>query len=218
MAAGVPLEHAVKLSNLAAGLVVAKVGTATVKPSELMHEIQQRTVMENDRKVMDLADAIERVALWRRKGLRVGFTNGCFDLLHPGHITLLNQAKAHCDRLVVGLNSDSSAARVKGAGRPIQDELARSIVLASLSCVDMVVFFSEDTPETLIRALQPMVLVKGADYQPEEVVGADLVTAWGGELVLVDLVPNNSTTKIVRQVRRSFSRPRRLSRTAGAHP
>jgi D-beta-D-heptose 7-phosphate kinase/D-beta-D-heptose 1-phosphate adenosyltransferase len=168
--------------------------------------------------MLDLADAIERVALWRRKGLRVGFTNGCFDLLHPGHITLLNQAKAHCDLLVVGLNSDSSAARVKGAGRPIQDELARSIVLASLSCVDMVVIFSEDTPEALIRALQPMVLVKGADYRPEEVVGADLVTAWGGDLVLIDPVPNNSTTKIVRQVRRSFRRSRGLSRTAGAHP
>jgi D-beta-D-heptose 7-phosphate kinase/D-beta-D-heptose 1-phosphate adenosyltransferase len=164
---------------------------------------------------MDLAEAMERVALWRCKGLRVGFTDGCFDLLHPGHITLLNQAKAHCDRLVVGLNSDSSAARLKGAGRPIQDEIARSIVLASLGCVDMVVIYSEDTPETLIRALRPTVLVKGANYRPEEVVGVDLVKGWGGELVLVDPVPNRSTTQIVRQVRQGFDRAR-FSGTAGA--
>ena len=125
---------------------------------------------------------------------RSGFTNGCFDLLHPGHISLLRQARAACDRLVVGLNSDASVARLKGPSRPVQAETARAVVLASLEDVDRVVVFGEDTPLELIEALRPDVLVKGADYSVEEVVGAKEVQAYGGEVVLAELKPGHSTT------------------------
>jgi D-beta-D-heptose 7-phosphate kinase/D-beta-D-heptose 1-phosphate adenosyltransferase len=130
----------------------------------------------------------------------VGFTNGCYDLLHPGHVSLLAQAKAACDRLVVGLNSDASVSRLKGPTRPVQSEAARATVLASLASVDMVVIFGEDTPlETIIR-LRPDVLVKGADYTVATVVGADLVQGWGGQVVLAKLVEGQSTTKTIARI------------------
>ena len=134
---------------------------------------------------------------WRGAGLRLGVTNGCFDLLHPGHVSLLAQARAACDRLIVGLNSDASARRLKGAGRPIQSEAARAAVLASLASVDLVVVFGEDTPLKLIEALKPDVLVKGADYARDEVVGADLVERHGGKLILVELAPGHSTSDMI---------------------
>ena len=134
-----------------------------------------------------------------RAGLRVGFTNGCFDLLHPGHVKVLAKARAACDRLVVGLNGDASVPRLKGEGRPIQDVHARAEVLAALEAVDLVVVFDEDTPLELIGRLRPTVLVKGGDYRKEDVVGREVVEAEGGEVVLVDLVPGHSTTDIVRR-------------------
>jgi D-beta-D-heptose 7-phosphate kinase / D-beta-D-heptose 1-phosphate adenosyltransferase len=143
------------------------------------------------------------VERWRRQGFRIGFTNGCFDLLHPGHVSLIAQAKAACDRLVVGLNSDRSARRLKGPTRPVQLELARSAVLASLSAVDLIVIFEEDTPIELIRAIQPKVLVKGADYRLDEVVGADIVKRGGGEVLLADLMPGYSTTATIARLARS---------------
>jgi len=142
-------------------------------------------------------EAEEQVGRWRRRGWRVGFTNGCFDLLHPGHVSLLSQAKAACDRLVVGLNSDASVKRLKGANRPVQSEAARATVLASLASVDLVAIFEEDTPERLIKALHPEVLVKGADYTIDTVVGADLVQGWGGTVVLAELSPGHSTTATI---------------------
>jgi len=129
--------------------------------------------------------------------LRVGFTNGCFDLLHPGHVRVLVEARAACDRLVVGLNGDASAARLKGDGRPIQNEKARAEVLAALEAVDLVVIFDEDTPLALIRKVRPMVLVKGGDYRREEVVGREVVEADGGEVVIVASVPGHSTSALV---------------------
>jgi D-beta-D-heptose 7-phosphate kinase/D-beta-D-heptose 1-phosphate adenosyltransferase len=140
----------------------------------------------------------ERLADWRKHGLRVGFTNGCFDLLHRGHIKLLAEARAACDRLVVGLNSDASTARLKGQGRPINPAEGRAEVLAALEAVDLVVVFEEDTPLELIERVRPAVLVKGADYKRDEVVGGDVVEAMGGTVVLVDLVPGHSTTSMVR--------------------
>ena len=135
--------------------------------------------------------------MWRRSGLRIGFTNGCFDILHRGHIRLLAEARAACDRLVVGLNSDASTQRLKGKTRPINPEAGRAEVLAALEAVDLVVVFEEDTPLELIKHVRPAVLVKGADYKREDVVGRDVVEAAGGSVILVDLVPGQSTTAIV---------------------
>ena len=142
-----------------------------------------------------------RAAAWRRQGLRVVFTNGVFDLLHPGHIKLLREARRHGDRLVVGINSDASVRRLKGSGRPVQALRARAEVLAALRDVDLVVAFSEDTPLALIRALRPGVLVKGADYTEDRIVGAAEVRSWGGRVVRVRLHPGrlSSTTRLVRR-------------------
>jgi D-beta-D-heptose 7-phosphate kinase/D-beta-D-heptose 1-phosphate adenosyltransferase len=139
----------------------------------------------------------ERLNEWRRAGLRIGFTNGCFDLLHPGHLKVLAEARAACDRLVVGLNSDASTRRLKGPSRPIQDERARAQLLAALEAVDLVAIFDEDTPVELIRRVRPQVLVKGGDYTKDQVVGRELVEASGGEVVIVDILPDRSTTRLV---------------------
>ena len=143
----------------------------------------------------------ERLARWRSAGLRVVFTNGCFDLLHAGHLALLKQAARHGDVLVVGLNSDRSTARLKGPGRPIVPEDARAAMLAALECVAAVVVFDEETPLELIREIRPQALVKGADYTLDQVVGRDLVVAWGGDVILVPLVPGHSTTALVAELR-----------------
>jgi len=194
LAAGAGLADAAALANTAAGIVVGKVGTAVVRAAELARALRHSERLQADEKLLDLPTATERVEGWRRLGLRVGFTNGCFDLVHPGHVSLLNQARAACGRLVVGLNTDASVARLKGPGRPIQGEAARATVLASMAAVDAVVLFGEETPIELIRALRPDVLIKGADYRLEQVVGADLVHGWGGRVLLAELAPGHSTT------------------------
>ncbi|MEQ9256700.1 MAG: D-glycero-beta-D-manno-heptose 1-phosphate adenylyltransferase, partial [Alphaproteobacteria bacterium] len=146
------------------------------------------------------ADAlVERVERWRRQGLRVAFTNGCFDLIHPGHVSVLAQARAAADRLIVGLNTDASVRRLKGAGRPLQEEGARAQVLAAFADVDAVGLFDEDTPVALIERLRPDVLVKGADYRPEDVPGREEVESWGGRLLLVAIEPGFSTTGLARK-------------------
>ena len=170
---GVGLIDAARLGNIAAGIVVGKVGTAVVYASELAACLDGRDRRSDADKVMSRAHALDLVARWRRQGLRIGFTNGCFDLLHPGHVALLRQAKAACDRLVVGLNSDASAARLKGPRRPVQSESARAAVLASLAAVDLVVIFEEDTPIELIRRSGRSYWSKGADYRSIRWSGAD---------------------------------------------
>lgn len=202
LAAGASLSAAARLANVAAGLVVGKVGTAVVHVEELLGELLEEQSERDHGKVMGLSDALELVDRWRRAGRKIGFTNGCFDLLHPGHVSLLSQARRTCDRLVVGLNADSSVRRLKGPERPVQNELARAAVLASLVPVDLVVLFSEDTPAKLIEAVKPDVLVKGADYTVENVVGADFVQSYGGEVMLAELIPEQSTTRLVRRMRR----------------
>ncbi|WP_114394158.1 D-glycero-beta-D-manno-heptose-7-phosphate kinase [Oleisolibacter albus] len=202
LAAGAELTAAARLATVAAGIVVAKVGTAVVRPDELRTAVH-RSGWESDAiKVVGLEAALERVARWRVQGLRVGFTNGCFDLLHPGHVSLLSQARSACDRLVVGLNSDASVKRLKGETRPVQGEGARATVLASLSSVDLVVVFEEDTPLRLIETLRPDVLVKGADYTIATVVGADVVQSYGGTVFLADLIQGQSTTRMVERMKR----------------
>jgi D-beta-D-heptose 7-phosphate kinase / D-beta-D-heptose 1-phosphate adenosyltransferase len=202
LGAGLGTIDAARLANVAAGIVVGKIGTAVAYPSELAACLGGREPDSAD-KVMPRAQALDLVERWRRHGLRIGFTNGCFDLLHPGHVSLISQARAACDRLVVGLNGDGSARRLKGPTRPIQRELARSAVLASLAAVDLIVVFEEDTPIELIRAIRPKVLVKGADYRPDEVVGADIVKRGGGEVLLAELLPGYSTTATIARFARS---------------
>jgi len=200
LAAGADYGIAAQLANVAAGIVVGKVGTAVAYADDVVHALHHQGLSSAEAKVLGLAPALDRVETWRRRGLKVGFTNGCFDLLHPGHVSLLAQARDACDRLIVGLNSDASVARLKGAGRPIQTEAARATVLASLATVDMVVIFAEDTPLALIESLRPDVLVKGADYTVEKVVGAAEVQGWGGCVVLVELEPGHSTTATISRI------------------
>lgn len=199
LAVGLALPVAARLANLAAGIVVGKIGTAVARPEELLDRVAPGTAPL--RKVLTRDHAAEQVERWRRRGFRVGFTNGCFDLLHPGHVHLLDQARAACDRLVVGLNSDASVRRLKGATRPVQGEAARAAVLASLAAADAVVLFEEDTPEALLRLLRPDVLVKGADYTLDRVVGRDFVESYGGRVLLAELLPGNSTTATIARLR-----------------
>jgi D-beta-D-heptose 7-phosphate kinase / D-beta-D-heptose 1-phosphate adenosyltransferase len=196
-----PFEPAMRAANAAAAVVVGKRGTATVSLGELRHRIlPAASLAPEDKIVFDWSVLDRRLAEWRQAGLRIGFTNGCFDLLHRGHIKLLAEARAACDRLVVGLNSDASTTRLKGKGRPINPAEGRAEVLAALEAVDLVVVFEEDTPLELIKRVRPAVLIKGADYKREEVVGHEVVEAGGGTVVLVDLVQGQSTTNIVRRV------------------
>ena len=198
LVSGAGTANAARLANAAAGVVVAKRGTAFVSVDELRELFFSRPRFEVRAKIFADAAAAKAAALdWRRQGLVVGLTNGCFDLLHPGHIALLAGARSLCDRLIVGLNADASVKRLKGESRPIQDEASRATVLAALAMVDGVVVFGEDTPLALISALQPDVLVKGADYTLDQVVGRDVVEAHGGGVALVEILPNMSTTRIV---------------------
>jgi D-beta-D-heptose 7-phosphate kinase/D-beta-D-heptose 1-phosphate adenosyltransferase len=202
LAAGLPLEKAARLASVAAGIVVAKVGTAVAYTADLLRALRHDDMANGENKFVTLEQAIDEVGRWRRLGHKVGFTNGCFDLLHPGHVSLIGQARAACDRLVVGLNSDASVRRLKGPTRPVQGETARATVLASLGQVDLVVIFAEDTPIEAIRALRPDVLVKGADYTKDKVVGAADVESWGGRVVLAKLVDGQSTTATIRKLAR----------------
>jgi len=199
LAARLELPVAVRLANIAAGIVVGKVGTAVAREADLLAALSP--VAGSLRKIVSREAAVEHVQRWHHKGWRVGFTNGCFDLLHPGHLHLLEEAREACDRLVVGLNSDASVRRLKGADRPVQQEAARAAVLASLASVDLVTVFEEATPEALIDALRPDLLVKGANYTPDQVVGAETVRGWGGQVLLAELVPGHSTAATVERMR-----------------
>lgn len=200
IALGVPALEAAQLANTAAGVAVGKVGTAAAYASEILTALHEAAFLSSEAKVATLASACDRVETWRRQGRRIGFTNGCFDMLHPGHISLLNQARHACDALVVGLNGDDSVRRLKGENRPVQQEHGRAAVMASLSPVDLVVIFNEDTPIDLITALRPDVLVKGQDYAREEVVGANEVESWGGKVVLAEILDGYSTTENLRRL------------------
>jgi D-beta-D-heptose 7-phosphate kinase / D-beta-D-heptose 1-phosphate adenosyltransferase len=205
LAIGAEFEPAMRAANAAAAVVVGKRGTATASVAELRSRILPAASLAAEEKIIfDWSVLDERLDQWRRHDLRVGFTNGCFDLLHPGHVKVLTAARAVCDRLVVGLNDDASVRRLKGEGRPMQEVHARAEVLAALEAVDLVVVFGSDTPLELIGRVRPRVLVKGGDYRPEQVVGRDLVEAEGGEVVLIDLMPGHSTSRLVQRSVRSL--------------
>ena len=175
LASKLELHEAAALANLAAGIVVGRLGTAVVTAQDLKTALSVHEHASGVHKILPLTAAESQVQQWKREGKTVGFTNGCFDLMHPGHLSLLQESKFHCDKLIVALNSDDSVKRLKGPTRPVNGEVERALLLASLSVVDMVVIFEEDTPRTLIAALKPNVLAKGADYQRHEVVGHEIV-------------------------------------------
>ena len=198
LASGRPPEGAMAIANLAGGIAVSRAGTSIVLAEEVEAE---RSLLADDDvaakgAIVDAETAVRLRQIWKRQGLVVGFTNGCFDLVHPGHVALLREAGKACDRLIVGLNSDASVRRLKGESRPVQAELARAAVLGAIDHVNLVVLFEDDTPYDLIKALAPDILVKGADYRIDEIVGADIVTAGGGKVMTVELVPGQSTTRL----------------------
>lgn len=201
VAAGLALTDAMALADLAAGTAVGKAGTATVSPEELL-DAAIPGAGDVDWRVLSRDSAASVVRSWHRDGLKVGFTNGCFDILHPGHLASLRHARSVCDRLVVGLNSDASVTRLKGEGRPVNPAAHRAAMLAALESVDRVVVFEEDTPEALIRAIAPDVMVKGADYKADDLPGADFIRARGGEIVIAPLQPGFSTTALVEKMKR----------------
>ena len=202
LAANAGFEPAMRAANAAAAVAVSKRGTATVSIPELRARILPAASLAAEEKVLfDWSMLDERLKEWRQQGVRIGFTNGCFDLLHPGHIKVLTAARGLCDRLIVGLNSDASVKRLKGEGRPVQEAHARAEVLAALEAVDLVIVFEQDTPLELLKRVRPKVLIKGGDYRPDQVVGREQVEADGGEVVLVDLVPGFSTTELVKRSR-----------------
>ena len=160
--------------------------------------------MTNDKFVAETEKCVvDQVIKWRELGKKIGFTNGCFDLIHPGHIALLETSKTHCDILVVGLNSDRSVAKLKGSARPIQDQLSRKTILTALKAVSLVIIFDEETPETLIKQLKPDIIVKGGDYNIEDIIGADFVRSYGGEVLTIPYLEGNSSTYIIDKVTRS---------------
>ncbi|HMK89762.1 MAG TPA: D-glycero-beta-D-manno-heptose-7-phosphate kinase [Methylocystis sp.] len=198
LAADLPMVEAMKIANHAAGVVVGKFGTAALTPQELLASLAASHMEDvQDGRLLSLEDACALRNAWRDQGYSVGVANGCFDLVHPGHVSLIAQASAACDRLVLALNSDASTRRLKGPTRPVQSEQARAEVAGALKGVAAVVLFGEDTPLELLEALQPDVLVKGADYQEHEIVGADGVRARGGRVLRATLVDGQSTTRLL---------------------
>ena len=200
LAGGLDTKTAVELANLAAGIVVGKIGTVPIAQHELIAALTPSSGIASVEKILDFERVQRRVAEWRASGETVVFTNGCFDLLHVGHITLLEDCRRFGSKLVLGLNTDASVSRLKGPSRPIVGENERARVMAALAAVDAVVLFDEETPLNLIRALKPNVLVKGGDYVIETVVGHEDVIASGGRVEIVPTVEGFSTTNIVKKM------------------
>lgn len=203
LSVGIDIKIAAELANRAAAITVGRPGTAVVRSEELRRSL---TSFEEPFPVTG-DQAMSKVRQWQKDGLTVGFTNGCFDLVHPGHVALLRKAREQCDRLVVALNTDASVKRLKGAGRPIQDQSSRAAVIAALRSVDLVTFFDDDTPLKLIRALRPDVLFKGSDYAIREVVGSDVIGQWGGRVSLIAIEDGQSTSRIVALLQDDYKTP-----------
>lgn len=198
---GMTIPQALRAANCAAGIVISRAGTATTTEAEIAAAMDSGHLQTRSEGALSLEEAQRLRRIWRDEKLTVGFTNGCFDLLHPGHIALLRESALCCDRLIVGLNTDASVRRLKGESRPIQNEGARAEVMAAITYVDGVVLFDEDTPYEMIAALEPDVLIKGADYEEHQIVGGDLVKSRGGSIVRVDLKRGHSTTNLVARSR-----------------
>ncbi|WP_340614059.1 bifunctional D-glycero-beta-D-manno-heptose-7-phosphate kinase/D-glycero-beta-D-manno-heptose 1-phosphate adenylyltransferase HldE [Xenorhabdus thailandensis] len=199
LAAGKPLNEACYLANAAAGVVVGKLGTSTVSPVELENAVRGRA--ETGFGVMSEAKLKEAVAQARQRGERIVMTNGCFDILHAGHVSYLSNARKLGDRLIVAVNSDASTQRLKGETRPVNPLEQRMTVLSALESVDWVVAFEEDTPQRLIADILPDILVKGGDYKPEEIAGSEEVWAAGGEVKVLNFEDGISTTNIIKTIK-----------------
>jgi D-beta-D-heptose 7-phosphate kinase/D-beta-D-heptose 1-phosphate adenosyltransferase len=200
LAGGLDQERAVNLANVAAGIVVAKTGTAPISRNELVAELTASARISGPDKILDLQQLLVRLAEWRANGDRIVFTNGCFDILHVGHITLLEHCRAFGDKIVIGLNSDASVRGLKGPTRPVVGEKERARVLAALASTDAVIIFEQPTPWELIQLVRPDVLVKGGDYTTATIVGADDVATWGGRVEIVPTVTGASTTNTIRKI------------------
>jgi D-beta-D-heptose 7-phosphate kinase/D-beta-D-heptose 1-phosphate adenosyltransferase len=203
IAVGLDRHDAAALANLAAGIIVGKTGTVPITQGELLEALgrgEQHAMVPFSQKVSELRDLQQTVERWRSEGELIGFTNGCFDLLHAGHVNYLDWARRHCDRLVVALNTDASVRDVKGEGRPVNSESARAAVLAGLAAVDAIVLFGEPTPLDVIMALRPDVLVKGSDYAEGDIVGAAEVRSWGGRVLRAPLLEGYSTTEMLGRI------------------
>ena len=194
-----PLES-LQLANLAASVVVGKVGTIPITGEELIETLSRRQNSTQVHKVCDLTQLIDKVASWKKTHQKIVFTNGCFDLLHAGHVTYLEAAKKRGDKLILGLNTDRSVSALKGPTRPVVNESDRARVLAALESVDAVILFDEDTPLNIINAIQPNIIAKGSDYTADQVVGGKEVESWGGEIALIELVEGRSTSNIINKM------------------
>jgi D-beta-D-heptose 7-phosphate kinase/D-beta-D-heptose 1-phosphate adenosyltransferase len=209
LAAGAPLDQAVEIANAAAGLAVGEVGAVAIEPAHILNVLADLPVG----KVLGRQQLAARAAGWRVAGKRIVFTNGCFDLLHAGHLSLLHEAARQGDVLVLAINSDESVRRLKGPERPIVAAAERAALLAALACVDAVTIYDEDTPLETLRAVRPDVLVKGQDYSIENVVGRELVESTGGRVALVPLMAEKSTSALVERIRRQSAADRSSSAT-----
>ena len=197
---GLTTLQALTVANLAAGVVVGKVGTVPITKADLIEALQAEQGSEQAHKICDLTQLLAKVASWKQQNQKIVFTNGCFDLLHAGHVTYLEAAKKRGDKLILGLNTDRSVSAIKGPTRPVVHENDRARVLAALESVDAVILFDEDTPLKLINAIKPNIIAKGSDYSAEQVVGGNEVKSWGGEIALIDLVAGRSTTGILNKI------------------
>ena len=204
LAAGLGMSEAARLANIAAGIAVAKLGTSTVSPDEIINALALAHP-DSDSKIKNLDVLTAIIAAEKARGKRVVFTNGCFDLLHAGHVKYLQKSRKLGDLLILGLNSDASVRRLKGEKRPLIGEDERAHILAALDCIDYVVLFDEDTPLALITALKPHILAKGGDYTADSVVGKEVVEAYGGRVELVSFVDGKSTTNIIERVLERYS-------------
>ena len=194
-----PLQS-LQLANIAAAVVVGKVGTVPITQADLIEALNAEQGSVQAHKVCDLAELKAKVAAWKLAKQKIVFTNGCFDLLHAGHVTYLEAAKKWGDKLILGLNTDRSVSAIKGPSRPVVHEDDRARVLAALESVDAVILFDEDTPLNLINAIKPNVIAKGSDYSANQVVGGKEVQSWGGEIALIDLVEGRSTSNIIKKM------------------
>jgi len=194
-----PLDS-LQLANLAAGVVVGKVGTVPITRDDLLDALIRQQGNEQTHKICDLNQLLSKVELWKKSKQKIVFTNGCFDLLHAGHVTYLEAAKKRGDKLILGLNTDRSVSAIKGPTRPVVNEHDRARVLAALESVDAVILFDEDTPLNLINSIKPNVIAKGSDYTADQVVGGKEVKSWGGEVALIDLVAGRSTSNLIKKL------------------
>ena len=206
VSAGLSLKKAVRLSNIAAGIVVGKIGTAVTWRSDIAEVLfKGHNFSSGASKLVTADEAVNIVKRWRQNGDRIGFTNGCFDIIHAGHTRMLSSSRAICDRLIVGLNSDSSVKRLKGDRRPINRESARAAVLGAFYSVDLIVIFDEDTPLDLIKIILPDLLTKGSDYELSDVVGLDVLKKYNGEVKLIDIEKGYSTSDILAKISGKFN-------------